>query len=577
MSNREFLFNSRSLEYKFPFGAVSVRENVHILFPIREDIPSRSVTLVLRRREIDVRYELVFRDNSDGYNYYEVDFSIPADGIYFYRFEITFDGGIWFVGRERGGGAVRGDWLPEWQLTVSEEGFKTPDWLKGGVVYHIFVDRFFHVGENKKPPYGVLKNWNEEVTIKDKDGVYRADDFYGGNLRGVIEKLDYLKDLGVTAVYLSPIFESHSNHRYDTGDYMKIDPLLGDESDFRRLVEEAEKAGMGIILDGVFNHTGADSKYFNKFNRYDTVGACQSETSPYYNWYTFDRYPDEYRCWWSITSVPAVARNAYGFQRFILGKGGVIEKWTDTGIKGWRLDVVDELPALFVRGIRRCVKRKNEDCVVIGEVWEDASTKISYGEEREYLRGEELDGVLNYVFKRAILNFLIGGSGEDFSETVMNILENYPEESVGVCFTLLGSHDTVRAINVLSGAKTPATKQKRLEYRLTEAEYERGKRLLKLGASLQFFLPGVPCVYYGDEIGMQGYEDPINRRPFAWDKMDVEIVRHYEKLGALRREHREEFLSPAFVSGNGGIVEVVRDHLKLRLDRDEGTTEITFP
>ena len=177
--------------------------------------------------------------------------------------------------------------LPDWQLTVYDKSFVVPDTIKGGVIYHIFADRFAHAGKDVQPRYGYLKKWGEKVTVREPDGSYRANDFFGGNFKGITGKLDYLASLGVTEIYLSPIFESSSNHRYDTGDYMKIDPLLGTEDDFRELITQARKRGIGIILDGVFNHSGADSVYFNQLGHYDSVGAYQSKDSPYYDWYYF--------------------------------------------------------------------------------------------------------------------------------------------------------------------------------------------------------------------------------------------------------------------------------------------------
>lgn len=571
------LFDSRSIRYKSPFGGISTRRTVHILFPVAAYLNSVSVVLFLRRNDHTTKYPLSRVDKTHGYVNYETEFTVERAGTYYYRFEIYHeDGGVSYVGNDGNGKAIIGEWLPEWQLSVYQNSYSTPDSFKGGVVYHIFCDRFFHAGEDKKPRYGVTKAWNEEVTIEDADGVFRANDFYGGDFMGIIEKLDYLYELGVTDIYLSPIFESSSNHRYDTGDYMKVDGLLGSEKDFEELIKKADEKGIGIILDGVFNHTGADSIYFNKFGHYDGVGAYQSKSSPYYDWYTFYDYPDDYNCWWGCTVVPTVARDAKDFHEFIAGEEGVIKKWTDKGVKGWRLDVVDELSETFVKEIRRRIKKCNPDVTVIGEVWEDASTKYSYGEEREYFRGEDLDGVMNYVFKKSILKFLTGGSGEDFASETMQIIENYPKQSLDTCLTLIDSHDTVRAINYLSGANGGETKKERLDYRLSPEEYEKGKKLLMLASALQFFLPGVPSVYYGDEIGMQGFEDPINRRPFDWNNIDGDILNHYRSLGKYRREHREKFVLPATVCGRGGKVIVKREGLTLYVDRDENKFLVAF-
>lgn len=575
---RELLFNSRNTQYKTPFGAVGTRRTVRIKFPVSERLHADSAVMFLRRNDHIVKFPLRNSAKQDGYDIFTLEFCVERDGTYNYRFEIYTDfGNTIYVGRDLNGQAICGEWLPEWTLNVFEQGYSTPEWFKSGVVYHIFADRFCHAGEKVLPKYGVLKDWNEDITIVDGDGVYRANDFYGGNFKGIISKLDYLSELGVTAIYLSPIFESSSNHRYDTADYLKIDRLLGTEEDFKELVKKARDRGMSIVLDGVFNHTGADSIYFNKFNHYDSLGAYQSKNSPYYDWFTFSDFPDEYSCWWGITVVPTVARDAAGFHALIAGKDGALKKWTDCGVKGWRLDVVDELSGNFVKMIRETVKTEDKDCVVIGEVWEDASTKYSYGEEREYFRGHELDGVMNYVFKDAILKFLNGGSGEDFAAEVMDIIENYPKDSLDCCMTLIDSHDTVRAINALSGVKVEGTdKNYRKNYRLTHEEYHRGKDLLKLAVCLQYFLPGVPSIYYGDEIGMQGFEDPINRRPFAWDSVDTEILNHYKYLGKLRKSNADKFKEQAFVVGKGGAVIVARKSMRLTVDRDKKSFDVGF-
>lgn len=577
-SSNPLPFHPREEKYKSPFGAFDTRRTAHILFPVPSNWNVESVTFFLRRADYLERYPMQYVGLDGEYENFVLDYHIDRVGTYYYRFEIYHKGGgVTYVGKGEDGGAVVGEWLPEWVQNVYSYEYTTPDYFKGGVVYHIFVDRFCKVGETPKPKFGVVKNWDEDVTVVDPDGVFRANDFFCGNFAGIESKLDYLDRLGVTTLYLSPIFKSSSNHRYDTGDYMELDEVLGTEEDFRSLVTAAKKRGIEIMLDGVFNHTGADSKYFNKFGHYESLGAYQSTDSPYYGWYTFYDYPDDYHCWWGITVVPTVNRDCWEFHELIAGREGVITKWTNFGVKGWRLDVVDELDDSFVKMIRYRTKSAEKDCVVIGEVWEDASLKYSYGEEREYFRGMELDGVMNYVFKVAILDFLMGGDGKEFADKIMEIVENYPKMSLDCCMTLIDSHDTVRAINYLSGVDlSDRTKEERRDYRLSEKEYREGKKKLLLASVLQYFLPGVPSVYYGDEIGMEGFEDPINRRPFTWDKIDEEILAHYRKLGALRKEHREIFLEPVRVTGEGSRVTIERKSLFLELDRDAGTWAYRF-
>lgn len=564
------LYDSRKLEYKAPFGAVKTHQGVTINFPVNRSVNVTGVFVIIRKEDLSRRINLPFSHEKDGYNVFSTTFSLEEAGIHYYRFEIETPTGIIFVGKTDDGKAIAGDWLPEWQLTVYEDSYATPEWLKGGIIYHAFADRFARKESPVRPEYGVFKEWTEELTIRDEDGVYRANDFYGGNAMGIVEKLPYLHKLGVTAIYLSPVFESHSNHRYDTADYSKIDPMFGTEQEFETLINTAKEYGISIILDGVFNHTGADSIYFNKFNRYDNLGAYQSKESPYHSWFTFTDFPDEYACWWGITVVPTVRRDAVGFHDLITAENGIIDKWTKKGVRGWRLDVVDELSTEFVRKIRKACKR-NGDITVIGEVWEDASTKESYGEKRSYFLGKELDGVMNYPYKEAIIELMTGGNVRDFINKIYEIAENYPKCSLDSSMTLLGTHDTVRIMNALSGARTPESKIDRLHYRLNREEYNRGKSRLKIASLLQYFLPGVPTVYYGDEIGMQGYEDPINRRAYPTNGGDSEILTHYQKLGAIRSVHREDFMDGMNLYVENELLVIERGDVKALINLTQKT------
>ena len=534
-----YKYNSRV--HKTPFGAVRAGEKIKIVFPVTHSVWVESVKMFLRKGE-DVWERLLSFCGDDGnVTYFCTEFTLNEWGVYYYRFEVTaVGGGLDRIGAGENGDAIIGDDLPEWQITVFDKDFTVPGTIEGGVIYHAFVDRFARAESDVKPRYGYLKEWDQKVTIKEPDGSYRANDFYGGNFKGIIEKLDYIASLGVTEIYLSPIFEASSNHRYDTGDYLKLDPLLGTEEDFAELIREARKRGIGLILDGVFNHSGADSLYFNQLGHYDTVGAYQSPDSPYHDWFYFDHFPDEYHSWWGCKVVPTLNKSAAGYRKLLFDKGGVIDKWTNFGIDGWRLDVVDELPTDFVDELRAAIKRANEKAVIIGEVWEDASVKVSYGTLRPYLTKGELDGVMNYPFKEAILSFCLYGGAKAFGTKVMRIFENYPADVLNSSMTLIGTHDTVRALTALSGTDVSyTTKEQRREMTLDRDALLLAKKRLKIASLLQFLLPGVPSVYYGDEVGMQGYEDPMNRAPFPWGKEDEEILAHYRRLGALRKKYAE--------------------------------------
>ncbi len=460
-------------------------------------------------------------------------------GLYFYRF--LFGSGCFLgCGKFRRGTLTRD---PEpWQITVFEESYRTPAWFKGGVMYQIFPDRFFRAeGDYPVKPYKKLRgDWGGTPSFRPNEyGKVLNNDFFGGNLEGIREKLPYLKDLHVTAVYLNPIFEAYSNHRYDTGDYTKIDPLLGTEEDFVRLTADAKALGIRIVLDGVFNHTGDDSRYFNKFGRYDSVGAYQSPASPYIGWYRFREYPDSYESWWGIETLPAIEERSESYQNFICGEDGVVKTWLKRGAGGWRLDVADELPDFFLRKVRTAVKTADPEAILIGEVWEDASNKISYDERRTYLQGDELDSVMNYPLKDGILNFVRTGNTAQLKETIAMLLDHYPKETLDCLMNILGTHDTVRVLTVFGG-KTCVEKEEMARAALTEEEAAQAAEKVKMAAVLQFTLPGVPCVYYGDEIGMQGYADPFCRGCFDWSKTDCGLHAFYCKLGEIRTERFPE-------------------------------------
>jgi 4-alpha-glucanotransferase len=560
------LFNSRNIKYKKPFGAIAVGENVEINFPIPDNLSAIGVVMWIRCADIKFSIALKKASTKKICRIFKTKFTLPTAGIYFYRFEIETTDGIRYVGHNGNGIALIGEWLHEWQLTVFDKEYNTPEWVKGGLIYHIFVDRFSRIEDDKIPRFGYLKSWYEDLTIADWDGVYRANDFYGGNIKGIISKLDYLKELSVTAIYLSPIFQSSSNHRYDIGNYLNIDPLFGDEQEFRKLIDLSSKKGIAVILDGVFNHTGADSIYFNKFSHFPTLGAYQSPISKYFSWYNFTEYPDKYDCWWGITVVPSIKRECLDFQNFIAGDGGVIEKWTQMGVKGWRLDVVDELSSRFVKEIRRKVKSIDNDVALIGEVWEDASTKVSYDEEREYFLGKELDGVMNYPFRSAIIDYITKMDDKKFINDVMTITENYPAQALECCMSLIGTHDTTRIINILSEVHPSPDKSMRLGYRLSYREYRLGKSRVKLAAVLQYFLPGIPTIYYGDEVGMQGFDDPINRRPMTFGG-DADLLDHYKKLGAIRKRFKDSFRSSLQIESlSNGAISITRGRIIAKIN-----------
>lgn len=549
-------FNSRKIECKSPYGAVKCGEKLSLHFPIASWVSVDKMYVFIRLGDVSTPVEMRFEKSENGFLVYTADYVFDAAGIYYYRFEMRNRDGVWYYGRGENGESVCGENLPEWQLTVYKSSYKTPDFAKGNIIYHIFVDRFNRAdGVKTKRKYRLHESFSESPEVVSADGKYYADDFFGGNFNGIREKLDYLEELGVGIIYLSPIFKAFSNHRYDTGDYLKVDELLGTEDDFKRLLDAAHEKGMKIILDGVFNHSGADSLYFNKFGTYDSLGAYQSKSSPYYDWYYFKKFPDEYACWWGCDNVPDLNKSNKDYRALVFGKNGVVEKWQKLGADGWRLDVVDELPIDFVNLLIKKIKSVNKDALVIGEVWEDASTKVSYGELRPYLLGDQLDGTMNYPFMNAIIAYVRDGDEKFFKDTVQSILENYPKETVYCLMNSLGTHDTVRIINALSDVRAHGwSKTHKLGYKLPDSEYEKAKKKLYLASVLQFTLPGIPSIFYGDEAGLQGFDDPINRRPYPWGSEDKEILAHYKKLGRIRRENRAVFSGGFNMRDENGLV-----------------------
>ena len=466
---------------------------------------------------------------------------------------LTLSGGAWrcvyaaprrpelawyrFSLRRRSGETVT---LAQRQLTVYEERGAAPDWFGRGVSYQIFPDRFCR--SRVPDPAGLVgdrtvhENWQDTPEFRpDERGEIRNRDFFGGDLAGIISKLDYLKSLGVTTLYLNPIFEAASNHRYNNADYMAIDPMLGTAEDFRALCREAHARGMRVLLDGVFNHTGSASRYFNADGFYPELGAAQSKDSPYYNWYHFTHWPDSYDAWWGIKTLPAVEENQASYRDFIIrSEDSVVRHWLHCGADGWRLDVADELPDDFIAELRQAMDAEKPGCLLLGEVWEDGSNKIAYDRRRKYLLGRETHGLMNYPFRTAALDWLCGGDAAAFRESMEQLRENYPSPAFYSAMNFLSTHDTPRILTLLGGEPTPADKAERAAAQLSPAGRELARRRLMLGALLLYTFPGSPTVYYGDEAGMEGYEDPLNRRAFPWGAEDEELLRWYRKLGQLR-------------------------------------------
>lgn len=537
-----FVFDSRSESCKKPYGAVPCGTAVsYTVRPLRREGWSRCV--LVTQREFSgqtAELELPCTGQDGDRNRFSGIFSAPAEPeLVWYWFRLfREDGSSILLDRS---GYHGGENVQSWQLTVYEES-STPAWFGCGVVYQIFPDRFCRL--ELPDPAGMIgsrtihENWSDLPDWRpDAQGEVRNCDFFGGSLQGILSKLDDLADFGVTVLYLNPVFESASNHRYNTADYRAIDPMLGTEDDFHHLCQEAKRRGIRVILDGVFNHTGSQSRYFNADGFYSDTGAAQSPTSPYYHWYSFHPWPADYDAWWGIRTLPAVREDAPDYRDFIIrGQDSVVRHWLRAGASGWRLDVADELPDDFIGEIRTAMEETAPDSFLLGEVWEDATTKIAYSMRRRYLLGQELHGVMNYPFRTALIAYLLGGDADEFRETLESLRENYPPHAFYSLMNFLSTHDTPRILTVLGADHVPGSKEERAVFRLSPARRQLGLKRLRLAALVLFTFPGAPTVYYGDEAGMEGWEDPFNRAGYPWGQEDSELKSFFSKLAHLRRE-----------------------------------------
>ena len=534
------LYDSKKKQHKTPFGPLAANQSCTLTVHVPSTVQATMVSCIINRDfgNHAMNVDLPFVKKEGPYDIFQGTFSMYDTGLYFYYFYISQPfGGFRLFKQGDDTNMEAGDM---WQLSVIPESFEAPDWAKGAIIYQVFPDRFNKAGSvdltGKLEPYTVHKYWHEEVEWKPTpEGIVLNNDFYGGNFKGITEKLDYIASLGTTILYLNPISKSFSSHRYDTGDYKTPDPMLGTIEDFKELCEAAHALGMKVILDGVYSHTGSDSLYFNKNGSFSGTGAYQSQESPYSSWYTFYQWPDSYHSWWNFDTLPTVRKMDPEFIKYIItGEDSVIAHWLGLGADGFRLDVADELPDEFLKLLYDRVKELKPDALVMGEVWEDASNKKAYDRRRTYFTNAELDSVMNYPYRTAILNFMRGfDSGHGFKEAVMTIAENYPQHVVACNMNLLGTHDTPRILTALVD-DFDGSREEKAKRHLSRNQWEVAHERLLMASFLQYMLPGCPSIYYADEVGMEGYKDPFNRRPYPWGREDRELLEHYTRLGKLR-------------------------------------------
>lgn len=545
------LHDSAKEEFRSPLGAVTAGQTVRIRLKLR-GFPFQKCYLTVLSSE-GQRQEIEMHPDGDGF--VSARYQAPHyPSVMWYHFTLHLDQNtrIYYgpqAGWRTGVGEVYWSAPPSYQLTVIAHGFVTPGWFKGGVMYQIFPDRFrkgnpeqvqkgFEYHNKRGRNFRMHSTWDELPEYKPvgEELFYQPSDFFGGDLQGILDSLDYMSDLGVTALYLNPIFEGASNHRYNTSDYLQVDPILGTNETFEKLAEEAKGRGIRIILDGVFSHTGDDSVYFNKYGNYQTTGAYQSQKSPYFHWYTFFDYPDRYRTWWGFETLPEVDETKPDWVDFIIKRtDSVINTWLDRGASGYRLDVADELPDETIRQIRAEIKSKSLDDVLIGEVWEDATTKESYGVTRQYALGTGLDSVMNYPFLDSTVAFLQGKiDAYAYKRFLVSQSQNYAKEMYYALMNILSTHDVARVRTLLATHVEPheMTRETQAEFTVSPEQDAEGAVLQKLAAAIQFSIPGCPCIYYGDEVGMNGLLDPFNRMPFT--ERDPAMREFYRQLAKLR-------------------------------------------
>jgi glycosidase len=562
-------FNSRSAVDKAPFGAVVAGSLVS--FGVTAQPGINRVTLVIEKRRLEGNQELLNytevtrvtlqRSTQGKLERWTAGYSFNEVSIYGYWFEIEIGDKVFvyqnnsdavFWTREKGSGGV-GDVadkplssgvIRRFRQTVYAADFKVPEWAPDIVYYYIFPDRFRNGDQRNDPQPGISKyhgttvelhqNWLEKPwkpgSGDGSDNTYN-NDFFGGDLAGIIEKLDYIRDLGANTIYMTPVFKAASNHKYDTADYKNIDPAFGSNAEFTRLTQEAKKRGIRVITDTSLNHTGSDSIYFDRFANYKSGGAFEGariqSNSPYLSWYSFDArqsHPDrQFKGWVGVTDLPELNKTAPAFRQYAYrDPDSVMKLWLDRGAAGWRMDVVPWVSDDFWREWRRAIKQHRPDALTVAETWFDAS---------KYFLGDMFDSTMNYIFRNTVLEYAAGGKASELYRNIELMREAYPPQAFFALMNLLSTHDQARSLHYF-GWHDDTTKEHAIAL---------AKQRLRLAVFFQMTFPGAPTVYYGDEVGVTGGDDPYNRAPYPWadlgGKPDIELLADFKRLIGLRRDN----------------------------------------
>jgi len=562
-------FDSQVLNDKRPFGAVPAGTTVDFILHAKPGV-SRA-TLILEKRRLEgnqtvLEYTEVARiplkPSPEGdLQAWHGSYSFKDVSVYGYYFALTIhdvsyvyennsqrvywskepgDNGLGTIAPSPDGAQQ----ISRYRHTVYMPDFNVPDWARDVVYYYIFPERFRNGDPSHLPnpavdsyhghPVEVHHNWLDKPwkphSGDGSDDIY-CNDFFGGDIAGIIEKLDYIAALGANTLYINPMFKAPSNHKYDTADYTQIDPHFGTNEDFVRLCAEAAKRGIRVIPDTSINHTGSESVYFDRYGNYGGKGAYSggriNPSSPYADWYTFypnEKNPDrQYKCWLGAESMPEVNKSSPSFRAFIYGnKDGVMEQWLDRGAAGWRMDVAPWVPDDFWREWRKALKQHKPDALTVAETWFDSS---------KFFLGDEFDSTMNYIFRSAVLDYSKGGKASQAYRSLEYMREVYPQQALFALMNLLSSHDVARSV-YLFGYKDDST---------PETVVREAKQRLLLAVFVQMTYPGSPTIYYGDEVGVTGGDDPYDRAAYPWPdlggKPDNALLAAFKSLVRLRMDN----------------------------------------
>ncbi|MDB5908080.1 MAG: Amylopullulanase [Massilia sp.] len=591
-------YDSRALADKSPFGAVTA--GTEVSFGLSALPGVTSATLVIERRKLEGNEEVLeyaeltrislLKSAAGERERWSGVYRFTDASVYGYYFDVEIGGRHYvyqnnedyiYWTRERGSDGkglaalapATTDNIRRFRQTVFDASYQVPSWAKDTVYYYIFPERFRNGDRSNDPkpgrdlyqdkPIEFHTNWLDQPYRPgsgDGSDAYANNDFFGGDIAGIIEKLDYIAALGANTLYITPMFRAASNHKYDTADYRHIDPAFGSDEDFSRLTAAAARRGIRVIPDASLNHTGSDSLYFDRFGKYDSHGAFRNgridPASPYADWYSFDAAQSDpnrqYKGWAGAPDLPQLNKSSPSLRNFFYGApDSVMKIWLDRGAAGWRMDVAPWVPDDFWRNWRAAVKQHRPDALTIAETWFDAS---------KYFLGDTFDSTMNYIFRNTVLDYAAGLPATAVYHNIELMREEYPEQSFYALMNLLSTHDVARSLHYFGyhSAQDSAT------------AIAQAKQRLLLATFFQMSFPGAPAIYYGDEVGMTGGDDPLNRAGYPWQDLggrpDLALLERFKALTAMRKNN------PVLRHGTLGAPLLLDEHL-IVLARTDGDTQ----